>query len=191
MSIESKEDLDEAVARAGGDLQAIQDYVGRDFTKPCKVRFPRGFLRTASHFRLRLAFVADETLRQNMGYALMLHDVQHWILVRTDLAGIAKEMLIKDAIVLLGNLAETLTKIPLTTKAAQKESYKKRTQRLEGLGIITAALHTDLDWLWDTRCNCHLFLVTMREYGHYTVADYNRAVFTLRTIRDALDAHFA
>jgi hypothetical protein len=126
-----------------------------------------------------------------MGYALMLHDVQHWILVRTDLTGIAKEMLIKDAIVLLGNLAETLTKIPFPTKAAQKESYKKRTQRLEGSGIITAALHTDLDWLWDTRCNCHLFLVTMREYGHYTAADYNRAVGTLRTFRDVLDAHFA
>lgn len=190
MSIESRQDLEETVARTGCDLQAIQDYVGRDFTKPCKVRFPRGFLRTAAHFRLRLSFVADETLRQNMGYALMLHDVQHWILVRTDLGGIAKEMLIKDAIVLLGNLAETLTKIALTTKAAQKESYKKRTQRLEDSGIITTALHTELDWLWDTRCNCHLFLVTMREYGHYKIADYNRAVQTLRAFRDALELHF-
>jgi len=190
MSIESKKDLDEAVARAGCDLQEIQDYDGRDFTKSCKVRFPRGFLRTASYFRSRLAFVADVTLRENIGYALMLHDVQHWVLVRTDLAGVAKEMLIKDAIVLLGNIAETLTKIPLTSKTAQGESYKKRTQRLKDSGIIATGLHVELDWLWDTRCNCHLFLVTMREYGHYTVADYNRAVLALRLFRDALELHF-
>lgn len=119
----------------------------------------------------------------------MLHDVQHWNLVRTDLFGTAKEMLIKDAVVLLGNIAETLTRLPLSN-SAQKKSYKERTKRLESMGVVTAAQHADLDWLWDTRCNCHFFLVTMREYGHYDVADYNRAVRTLRAFRDALELHF-
>lgn len=190
MRIKAKADLDETVARVGRDLQAIQDYVGRDFRQPCKIRFPRGFLRSASHFRERLAFVADQTLRENLGYALMLHDVQHWMLVRTDLGGIAKEMVLKDAIMLLGNVAEALTKVPLV-KTWQKEAYKQRTQRLERLGIISAALHTELNWLWSTRCKCHLFQVDSREYGHYTSADYSRAVMTLRNLRDALDAYFA
>jgi len=189
MAIENDDELKETLDRVGGDLQAIQDYVERDFSRPCKIRFPRGFIRTAAHFRSRLAFVADVTLRQNLSYALMLHDVQHWTLIRTDLTGTAKEMLIKDAIVLLGNIAETLTKLPLSA-SAQKKSYKERTKRLESMTVITSALHADLDWLWDTRCNCHFFLVHMREYGHYEVADYNRAVRTLRAFRDALDAHF-
>jgi hypothetical protein len=189
MAIENDEQLKETLERVGGDLQSIQDYVQRDFSRACKIRFPRGFIRTAVYFRSRLAFVADATLRQNLSYALMLHDVQHWALIRTDLTGTAKEMLIKDAIVLLGNISETLTKLPLSA-SAQRKSYKKRTKRLESLGIITPALHADLDWLWDTRCNCHFFLVTMREYGHYEVADYNRAVQTLRAFRDALDTPF-
>jgi hypothetical protein len=98
-------------------------------------------------------------------------------------------MLIKDAIVLLGNIAETLTKLPLSASAKRK-SYKRRTQRLEALAVITSALHTDLDWLWDTRCNCHFFLVTMREHGHYRTADYNRAVASVRSFREALHTHF-
>jgi len=190
MPIENDNELNEILKRVGGDLQAIQDYVQRDFARACKIRFPRGFIRTATYFRSRFAFVADQTLRQNLSYALMLHDMQHWTLVRTDLTGTVKEMLIKDAIVLLGNIAETLTKLPLSA-SAKKKSYKERTKRLESMPVITPALHTDLDWLWDTRCNCHFFLVTMREYGHYTVADYNRAVVTLRQFRDALDAHFS
>lgn len=112
MPIESDLELTETIERTGADLQAIQDYVGREFARPCKVRFPRGFIRTADHFRSRLLFVADQTLRQNLSYTLMLHDVQRWILVRTDLTGTLKEMLIKDAIVLLGNVAETLTRLP-------------------------------------------------------------------------------
>ena len=171
MTIQSDRDLDEALERVGGGIQQIQDYVGRDFSRPCRMRFPRGYIRTANHFRNSLDFVADETLRHNLSYALLLYDVQHWILVRTDLSGVAKEMLIKDAIVLLGNIAETLTKLPLSTSAAKK-SYKKRTERLRSMGIIEPALQDDLDWLWDTRNNCHYFLVTMREYAHYTAQDY-------------------
>ena len=185
MGIETEDQLAETLDRVGSDLQAIQDYVGRDFSRSCKIRFPRGYIRTASHFRSRLAFVADTTLKENLSYALMLHDVQHWTLIRTDLAGTAKEMLIKDSIVLLGNIAETLTKLPLS-QSARRKSYKKRTERLEARGIIATALRTDLDWLWETRCNCHLFLVSMREHGHYRTAHYNG----VRRFRDALETHF-
>src|SRR5882672_7450469 len=178
MAINNENELNEALERVGGDLQTIQDYLGRDFSRACKIRFPRGFIRTAAHFRSRFAFVADKTLLQNLSYALMLHDVLHWTLVRTDLTGTVKEMLIKDAIALVGNIAETLTKLPLS-RAGQKKNYKERTKRLESMSVIASALRTDLDWLWDTRSNCHLFLVTMREYGHYQIADYNRAVRTL------------
>jgi hypothetical protein len=189
MPIQNNAELAETVERVSKDLQAIQKFLGRDLSRPCKIRFPYGYIRTASHFRNRFWFVSDTTLRQNIGYTLILNDVLHWLMVRTSLTGTAKEMLIKDGIVLLGNIAESLTKLPLSSSAAQKP-YKKRTERLETMGIITTALRTDLDWLWDTRNNCHLFLVTFREYGHYTEVDYNKAFRTTRALRDALDAHF-
>ena len=190
MPIENDQELEAAIERAGTELQAIQDYVRRDFTRQCKIRFPRGYIRTAAHFRARFWFVADETFQRNLGYAFILNDVLHWLLVRTDLGGTAKEMLIKDGVVLIGNIAETLTKLPLTGVTARRLNYKQRTNRLETMGVIDAGLRTELNWLWDTRCNCHYFLVTMREYGHYTVADYNRAVLTIRAFRDALEVYF-
>ena len=76
-------------------IQRIQDYVGRDFSKSARVRFPRGYLRTAEESRRRVNFLPDMTLRSNIAHRIQLADVQHWILNRTDLSGIAKEMVIK------------------------------------------------------------------------------------------------
>lgn len=44
-----------------------------------------------------------------MAYALILTDVYRWITNRTDLFGIAKEMVLKSGIVLSGSICETLT----------------------------------------------------------------------------------
>jgi hypothetical protein len=189
MVIKDEKQLKETLKLVNDNLQAIQEYVVQNNSCSYKVRFPRGVIRTAHSFRERLKFVTDETLRQNLSYALMLHDVQNWILVRTDLSDIAREMLIKDSIVLIGNIAETLTRLPLS-KSAQSKSYVKRTEQLESKAVITAVLQNDLDWLWETRCNCHFFLVEMREYGRYKTADYTRAVRTLRDFRDALDVYY-
>jgi hypothetical protein len=130
MPIETEQELEDIIQRVSGDIQAIQDYVGRDFARSAKIRFSRGFLRTAAGFRSRLWFVANATLRENISYALILHDVQHWVLNRTDLSSTAREMLIKDAIVLIGNIAETLTNLPLTA-SGRKRSYKQRTKGLK------------------------------------------------------------
>lgn len=56
MAIKSDAELAAAVEKAGGLLQEIQDYVKRDFTRPTKVRFPRGYIRPASEARTRLDF---------------------------------------------------------------------------------------------------------------------------------------
>src|SRR5437899_2158044 len=112
MAIESDHDLDNAIERVGAEMQEVHNYLGRDFTRPCRIRFPRGYIRPAAYFRNALSFVGNKTLRENLSYALMLYDVQHWILLRTDLWGVPQEMVIKDAIVLLGNIVETLTRLP-------------------------------------------------------------------------------
>ena len=51
MTIENDEQLYEAVEEAGATLQSIQDYVQRDFSRSAKVRFPRGYIRTAQEAR--------------------------------------------------------------------------------------------------------------------------------------------
>lgn len=110
MTIENDDELREAVNEVSGLIQKIQDYAGRDFSKPAQVRFPRGYLRAADECRKRVNFLPDQTLRSNIAYTIQLADVQHWLLNRTDLSGMAKEMVIKLHMFLLGTIIESVTK---------------------------------------------------------------------------------
>ena len=188
MAIENDHQLAEAVNEAGALLQEIQDYLGRDLAKSAKVRFPRGYIRTAAQARSRLGFLPQSHLKANISYTMMLSDVQHWLLVRTDLAGTAKEMLIKLQIFLLGSIVESVTKTLLHGVCGG--NYKRRTNYLEQQGAISPELREDLDWLWDIRNRMHLFQLENTEWlsTDYNVGNHNRAVRSFRALLDALNA---
>lgn len=186
MTIANDDELREALDEASRLIQQIQDYVGRDFSKPAKVRFPRGYLRTAEESRRRVNFLPDTTLRSNIAYTIQLADVQHWILNRTDLSGIAKEMVIKLQMFLLGTIVESVTKNHL--RGLCGGNFAKRTQYLLDNEIIDSTLKTDIDWLWDIRNNMHLFQLGDIEWSStdYTIANHNRAVRAFRRLLVAL-----
>jgi hypothetical protein len=187
MVIRSDAELASAVEKAGNLLQEIQDYTKRDFSKPAKVRFPRGYIRPASEARTRLGFLAHSHLKSNISYAMLLSDVQHWLLVRTDISGTAKEMVIKLQVFLLGSIVESAIKVFLKGKCGG--NYAKRTEYLEAHGIISDQLHIDLDWLWDMRNKMHLFQLDNTEWlsTDYTVANHNRAVRAFKALVVALN----
>lgn len=187
MSIHNDEELSVAVTKAGELLQEIQHYVKRDFSKPAKVRFPRGYIRPASEGRTRLGFLDNSHLKSNISYTMLLSDVQHWLLVRTDLSGTAKEMIIKLQIFLLGSIIESSTKVFLKGRCGG--NYAKRTAYLEHGGIISAHLHAELDWLWELRNKMHLFQLDNTEWlsTDYTVASHNRAVRAFKALLEALN----
>jgi len=187
MSIHNDEELAVAVAKAGDLLQEIQVYAKRDFSKPAKVRFPRGYIRPASEARTRLGFLNKSHLKSNISYTMLLSDVQHWLLVRTDLSGTAKEMVIKLQVFLLGSIVESATKVFLKGKCGG--NYAKRTEYLENNAMISAHLHTELDWLWELRNKMHLFQLDNTEWlsTDYTVANHNRAVRAFKALLEALN----
>jgi hypothetical protein len=189
MTIQTDQQLDEKLRQAGNLLQEIQDYVKRDFSKPAKVRFPRGFIRTADVARQRLRFLEESNFKRNASYTMLLADVQHWLLVRTDLSGTVKEMLIKQQFFLLGTLIESLTKVFLDSVVGKKRSYGHRTEYMAQHGIITAELCASLDWIWEIRNNMHLFLVEDIEWASadYTVANHNLAVKAFKEMLDAMN----
>jgi hypothetical protein len=190
--IQNKQELEVVAERAGGDLQQIQDYLKRTTDPSGKVRFPRGYLLTAQEIRNTLPHIKNTILLKNMSYALMTADVYRWLVIRTDIAGIAKEMIIKEGICILGFVCESLTKHFLTTNRliSNKKGYKDRTAKLVQLGIIDTDLKNELDWIWDKRGNEHLFLVEYIENDHYKVEDYNRARKSFHSLRDALKSYF-
>jgi len=100
-------------------------------------------------------------------------------------------MIIKEGICLVGSICESVTKDVLEGVVGKKRGYKDRTQYLSDNEIIDGDLKDELDWVWDTRNNEHLFLVEIREHEHYKLPDYNRAIRALKKLRDQLDEHFS
>lgn len=186
--IASDEELSVVAARISRDMQDIQNYLGQNSNDLGIVKFPHGFVRTASYFRSTLSFITDPTLKANLSYGLILSDIFRWILNRTSIQGTAKEMIIKEGICLFASLTESTTKNFLEGKVSNKAGFKARVEYLYSRGIIDDVLRTDLDWLWDTRNNQHVFMVDVREHGHYKVQDYNRSLSAFSRLRDKLNS---
>lgn len=193
MEINDDYDLQIAAIQAGGLLQDIQDYcANKDFVTAefpkAKVRFPRGYIRTANYQRDRLHFITNKDLRSNLAYTLILSDTITWLLFRTDIMSTAAEMLRKLYLFLAGTLTESITQNYLKGKC--NKSYKKRTEFLLNTNIISSELKNDLDWLWDSRNKMHLFLLTKKEYENdYNVESHRRCVRAVRGLLKSLQTH--
>ncbi|NBB81473.1 MAG: hypothetical protein GVY36_18870 [Verrucomicrobia bacterium] len=188
--IQSEEELNEAVEKASELLQDIHEYCGSENRKwaeypEAKIRFPRGFIRTADTHRRRIPFVNSEDLKSNIAYTLILSDAILWLSIRTDLWGIPQQMLTKVYVFILGSICESVTKNYL--HGIKGGGYKPRTAYLAEQEIIDEELQKDLDWLWDTRNNMHLFRLAQREYNNeYNDECHTRAVRTFRRLLHAL-----
>jgi len=171
-------------------MQEIQDYCAANRLnwaecEDAKVRFPRGFIRPASTQRLRLSFVQDQSLKDNLAYTLILSDVVLWIKLRTDLWGTPKHMVTKLYAFLIGTLCESMTKEYLA--GACGKNFKRRNEYLLEYQIIDQRTKDNLDWLWDLRNRMHLFQLEAREYeNEYTDECHTRCVTTFRQLVRAL-----
>jgi hypothetical protein len=191
MPIRNDRELAQAAKQAGTLLQEIQDYCLRESRHPlAKIRFPRGYILTARAYRLTLPFVRDAHTQTNLSFALMSLDVLRWLAVRTDLTGTALEMVIKEAICLLGSICECLTIRRGVEGLGRGASFLNRTARLVELGIIQQRTKIDLDWIWDIRRREHLAELEHAEFGHYSRPDCNRAINAYCKLRDALTERY-
>jgi hypothetical protein len=188
--IDSDKQLEAAVAKAGELLQEIHNYccdAGHQWGEypKAKVRFPRGFIRAASGQRTRIPFVQDSNLKSNIAYTLILSDAILWLSIRTDIWGVPQEMLTKVYVFILGSICESITKDYL--RGVCGKNYKGRTEYLAKNKIIKQSLKEDLDWLWDTRNNMHLFMLDRREYEtDYNHQCHTKAVLAFRGLIRAL-----
>lgn len=169
------EELESLATVANEHLQAIQNRAGREPRESARVRFPRGYLLEIGRWRLALDFVRSHTVLNNVAYALMMHDVQAWLLRRTDLVSTARDMLVKACVASLGGIAEALVVDATTPPMGRRQKMHSRIDRLQQAGRIGAALGPELVWVWDMRNRQHLFELTESEFEFYAVDDHYRA----------------
>ena len=186
--IENAQQLRAAVNEAGGLIQEISDYLAQhpEHQRIARLRFPRGYIRTAYYTRQRLEFVQNEVLRRNVSYAIMTHDVLRWLAFRTDIAGQAKEMLIKEAVCLIGTVCESISIFPGEQGLGRNAGFRNRVRRLRDLNVLDDPAVELLEWLWDKRNQEHLYDLPFREWGHYVEADWLRSVEAYQTLTGAL-----
>lgn len=193
MPINNDAELERVVAEVSEGLAAIQEYLGDRHCEIGKVRFPRGYIRRAATFRDQLWFIRHETIQRNLAYAHLQSDTLRWILNRTSLTGTAREMIIKETVCLAAAVCETITKIVCRQErlCSEKRTFKQRCDTLLGHSAISETTSDELKWLWDFRQHEHIFLAPDWEYGYYKMADCNRAIKTLRSLKRELDAWYS
>ncbi len=190
--IENEVQLKNTVEKVSELLQEIQAYAEKQRAHPRQVlrtgivNFPRGFLRTAAQGRAYFSFIQNEQLQSNLAYTMILSDTLHWLLVRTDISGIARQMLIKLQLFLGGAIVESVTKSVL--KERSMRSYAKRVEHLQCKQIISIDLKDNLVWLWGIRNKMHIEGIHSSEYhnNEYTTESLNKAVLAVRGLCEAL-----
>jgi hypothetical protein len=171
----SDRELRELAGDAGGAMQQIQNIAGRASLDAARVSFPRGYLVDIPRWRVAIPFVQSPSLRSSIADTLMMHDVQAWLLKRTDLAGHAKDMLVKACIASLGAVAEALLIDATTPPMGKRQKVASRVGRLQQEGVLSDSLASDLSWLWDVRNRQHLHGLAEREFNVYQLGDHARA----------------
>ncbi len=172
-------ELAECAAEVNGSIQRIQDLAGRETRASARIRFPRGYLREIGRWRFALGFVRSIKVRSMVADTLMLHDVQAWVLKRTDLSGHARDMLVKGTIGTLGGIAEALLIDATTPPMGRRQKIASRVKRLEDELVLDSELCSDLSWLWDIRNRQHLHSLPTRDFDFYTLEDHPRAEATV------------
>ena len=186
MNSAEQEKIETLVSLAGEYLQEIQNSCGREQLPCAKVRFPRGFINTASNAKQSIPAIGTEVQRKNASYELLKLDVYRWLVIRTDLKGAALSMVVKDAIATLGNLCDWLTKEAIRGHGSKK-SFIDRIDRLTQLGQINNRLASELKWVWGMRNRTHFYGIDdSLEYKAYKTTDYNRALKAYSELRDGL-----
>jgi hypothetical protein len=129
MAISNDAELARAVASAGRLVQDIQGYCARALRDDSKINFPRRLIGTAEQYRSLCPSYLDQRQQSSCAYGFMYIDVVWWLLARTDISGIAKEMAIKSAIITLGTILEVMLHIPGQGIFASMAGVKKRLDR--------------------------------------------------------------
>jgi hypothetical protein len=186
MAIQSDVQLQMAAMQAGELLQDIQTYAGREIKDGTKVSFPRGLLRTAEEHRQECPGYLTHVQKSSCAYGFMYLDVLWWLYNRTDIAGIAKEMAFKSAIITLGTITEAILHIPGQGIFDSNAGVELRLDRACVLGWISDQDRDKLKELWQNRNNVHLRLLDSTEFNKYNVSHVTQPQESLTRLMTSL-----
>ena len=171
------EEIAELAEIAGDAIQEIQSSLGdQAYVPEARIRFPRGYVRTAAGIYNRLPRIGDNTKRRNLAYQMMRADVCRWLLTRTDVFGQIQSVLVAKHICILAYGVEFFVKSLTYRRVGRRRPFKRHTQHLLDTKVISRDLKTELDWMWDIRTHEHLDASSDLRHCSHDQSDFNRAM---------------
>ncbi|MGA7451607.1 MAG: hypothetical protein WBW73_10125 [Rhodoplanes sp.] len=156
MPVSDEIGLAAAVAVAGEHLQDIHNFTQREIRDDARVRFPRGIMREAQHYRQLCPDHLEEKRASSCAYAFMWLDVLWWLNNRTDLVLTGREMAIKSSVITLGTIAEAMLTIPFQPGFGNDQDFRTRLSNAHQRGWIDENDQRILKELWNKRNRVHL-----------------------------------
>jgi hypothetical protein len=191
MPISNDQDLALAVAQASTLIQDIHTYCGRALREDSKINFPRGLIGTAASYRVRCPGYLTADQMSSCAYGFMFLDVLWWLLSRTDITSVGKQMGIKSAIVTLGTILEAQLHIPSGQRnyvLSPKSGFgvKPRLEEAAKRAWISQEQCTILKGLWERRNNVHIKLLEDSELDLYKAEHVNGSYEALLALMSKL-----
>jgi hypothetical protein len=196
MPINTDQELGNAVTQASNLVQEIHNYCGRTLREDAKINFPRGLIGTADSYRTWCPEYLTRDQISSCAYAFMYLDVLWWLLSRTDIASVGRQMGIKSAIVTLGTILEVSLWIPDLPRnnllsAKSSAGVKARLKEAVKHGWISQEQCTTLEEHWGRRNNVHIKILANSELALYTTAHVNAPYNALLALLSNLKAWHA
>lgn len=157
-----------------------------------RIRFPWGTIQKASVYRRFFPFIIDGFLNTNIAYTLQLTDTLNWILNWFDLKGVAREMMIKNAIFLFTCVMEAMTYdfVKYCVPENVSTKYSRNLKKLLNAGIISQDQYDEFEKCRCMRDDIHLHRLKIPELEKYTLIDYNFALRCVIKMRDIFTAYY-
>jgi hypothetical protein len=157
-----------------------------DITSTDKVGIPDGVVRKISKIMPKLYFVANETIRRNICYAVEALDFYRWIIKRFHVYGPVRGYLYKTSIILADMIVEAMVRDFLGHNGITCGKHSKNISKLSRFGFSTKLVE-QIKALHSRRSNIHLHLVSDLEATKYDVKGWNRSMTCMLDTKNKIE----
>lgn len=185
-------ELEQRARRASDDIQFIQSFLGENKCEEAKIEFPKGVIRYASGYQCQVSFLENKVLIKNISYSLIMMDVLRWLVIRTTIGLVAKEMIIKSAIIVLVSVVEAITKgVSELIKGKIVGGYENRLNLLVEENIISVEIRSKLMDAWRKRGKVHIPIKGEVEISCYDEKNINEIIEVYHEFIGMLEKYFS
>ena len=181
----TKEEVEKWIDEIGTKLWDVDMAMSKGIETDKKIFFHPGIMRNADEHREEVWFIDDNILKSNVAYELMILDFYDWFLSRFGIDGLARQLLIKNAIAIYGNIMDAI--LVYIAKRWHKEGQHNNGCNNSRLGIKKAAsllvkhniISKDLKKalikdVWSIRNKQHIGSLPDRELNWYSDDNYEK-----------------